>query len=136
MAIRTPTIRYVGERTSEIVWTGLLNGDEGAGVRQLYSDLRLVQVQGTFGAGGNARIQGSLVGVVGTDTAPATGVASADWHFIHDMQGNNLDFDGAAANLRIEKIDEGPCWIRPVITAGDGTTSLTVRLVTRDWGPR
>jgi hypothetical protein len=52
-----------------------------------------------------------------------------NYHFIHDIQGNNVDFDGAAPNLRIEQLQEGPLAIRPNITGGDGTTALTITLI-------
>jgi hypothetical protein len=71
-----------------------------------------IQVLGTFGASGNCRIEGS-------------NDAGTTWATLNDPQGNVLDF-GAA---KIEQLLESPNMIRPNITAGDGTTNLTVVLI-------
>lgn len=94
-----------------VAWTPMANSDTGSPVSNgSYAD-RSVQVSGTFGAGGNARIEGSLDGVT--------------WATLTDPQGNALDITTA----KIEAISENTLWIRPNITAGDGTTSLTVRII-------
>ncbi len=69
-----------------------------------------VQVLGTFGAGGTVAIEGC------NQATPAT------WATLNDPQGNALTVTGA----KIEQILEMPRWIRPNVTGGDGTTSLTV----------
>lgn len=74
-----------------------------------YAD-RSVTVTGTFGAGGSVRIEGSLDG---TNYFPLT-----------DPQGNALDITSA----KIEAITEAVRYLRPRVTAGDGTTSLTVHI--------
>jgi hypothetical protein len=120
MAVRSATYPTKPQTTDFdgiiiIEWTGLLNGDTGEAVRlPAYSD-RAVQVAGTFGAGGNARILGSLF-----DTATNMVVLT-------DPQGNALDITTA----KIEQVMEMSGWIQPSITAGDGTTSLTVRLIAK-----
>lgn len=118
MPTRTPTIlqpdadRLPGN-WAVIAWSGLLNTDDGAPVEMVpYAD-RSVQVNGTFGTGGNCRLEGSLDG---TNYYPLT-----------DPQGNALDV-GAA---KIEAVSELVRWIRPRITAGDGTTNLTCTLLVR-----
>ncbi|MBM4199747.1 MAG: hypothetical protein FJ189_00470 [Gammaproteobacteria bacterium] len=75
---------------------------------------RSVQVTGTFGAGGSVRIQGSN----------DNGVT---WAVLTDPQGNDLNITAA----KIERITELTELIRPLVTAGDGTTSLTVHILTR-----
>lgn len=113
MAIRTPTIETLGERTVRIKWTGLLNGDTGAPVDwALYAD-RSVQVLGTFGAGGSVAIEGS------NDDANFVGLS--------DARGAALAITAA----RLEQIEDVSKSIRPNVTAGDGTTNLTVVLFAR-----
>ena len=46
---------------------------------------------------------------------------------VHDPQGNAVTKTAAAA----EAFEEAPLLIRPNVTAGDGTTSLTVKMVCR-----
>lgn len=95
-----------------IGWTPLANGDDGqAWDTQDYPDVS-VQVLGTFGVGGNLRIEG------------CNEVTPVNWATLNDPQANALDVTAA----KIEQVLEMPRWIRPRVTAGDGTTALTVRL--------
>lgn len=104
--------------TLMIRWDGLLNGDDGQPLDlAAYAD-RSIQVLGTLGAGGNARMLGSLL------PAPSAAI-SADWATLTDPQGNALDVNA----LKIEAVSEATRWFRPQVTAGDGTTSLTVILL-------
>lgn len=75
---------------------------------------RSVQVFGTFGAGGTVVIEGSNDGGV-------------TWATLHDPQGNALSFTAVA----FRTIDEVSEMIRPRVSAGDGTTALTVAMVFR-----
>ncbi len=112
MAIRNATITDIGEsgKTKLVTWTGLLNGDQGASAQWVeYSD-RCFQVTGTFGTGGSCTIQGSNDGT--------------NWAALADPQGNALTF----TSQKIEQALELPRYVRPTVTAGDGTTSLTVTL--------
>lgn len=118
MPTRTPTIlqpdadRLPGN-WAVISWPGLLNTDDGAPVDMVaYAD-RSVQVTGTFGTGGNCRIEGSIDG-----TTYAT---------LTDPQGNVLDF----ATAKIEAVTELVRFIRPRITGGDGSTNLVCSLLVR-----
>lgn len=92
-------------------WAGMAVGDDGERIELANFADRSVQVTGVFGAGGNVRIEGSLDGV---NYAPLT-----------DPQGNNLDINAA----KIEAITEIVRYIRPRVTAGDGTTLLTVTML-------
>lgn len=112
MATRNATITDIGEsgKTKLVAWTGLLNGDNGAGAQWVeYSD-RCFQVTGTFGTGGSCTIQGSNDGT--------------NWAALADPQGNALTF----TSQKIEQALELPRYVRPIVTAGDGTTNLTVTL--------
>lgn len=96
-----------------IGWTGLLNGDTGAAVEMVdYAD-KTVTITGTFGVGGTIAIQGSNNGT--------------DWFSVTDPQGNAMSKTSAAMEIVIE----GPRYIRPSVTAGDGTTSLAVQMCCR-----
>lgn len=92
-------------------WPAMANGDDGRPLELANFADRSVQVTGTFGAGGSVRIEGSIDGV---NYAPLT-----------DPQGNALDIMAA----KIEAISEVVRYIRPRVTAGDGTTSLTVTML-------
>jgi len=115
MAERAVTVTRHGNHTIKAVWTGLLNTDTGESLKEEFSDYsdRSVQVHGTFGAGGNVQIQGSNEG--------------SNFYFLNDPQGNALDFGSA----KIEQVLEQTLFIKPVVTAGDGTTNLTVTMIAR-----
>lgn len=102
-----------GSEVIKVVWGPMANGDTGAPVGLAgYTD-RSVQVTGTFGASGNCRFQGTNDG---TNYAALT-----------DPQGNDLNFTAT----KIEGISEIAAAVRPNITAGDGTTSITVTMIAR-----
>lgn len=94
-------------------WPNLLNGDTGEPVDANEFGDRCVQVGGTFGVGGSVNLEGS-------------NNASA-YLVLTDPQGNAITKTAAA----IEQVLEGAQWNRPNVTAGDGTTSLTVILFCR-----
>lgn len=119
MATITPTFLPVLDDGSYILvqWANMANGDVGApfGFAQ-WAD-RSVQVTGTLGTGGNARWEGSN--------------DSTTYAVLTDPQGTALDF----AALKIETVTEITTIARPRVTAGDGTTSLTVTLLARRANP-
>lgn len=119
MAVVAFTSVRVGPGLTRITWTPLVNGDTGAPYHDFDSQEKAVQVFGTFGAGGTVSIQSTL-------EATATNYA-----IINDVQGNALTITAA----RIEAVQEPSGQIRPNVTAGDGTTSLTVILHTRKTWP-
>jgi hypothetical protein len=95
-----------------IVWSPIPNGDDGQPWdTQDYPDVS-VQVTGTFGVGGSLRIEGS------NEATPT------NWGTLADPQGTALDFTAA----KIEQVLENVRWIRPRVTAGDGTTALVATL--------
>lgn len=110
MATRTPTVTNNGDLTI-VQWTGLLNGDDGSPYKFTQWADRSIQVTGTFGAGGSVRWQGSNDG--------------STYAALTDPQGNDLNITAA----KMEAVTELALWSRPLVTAGDGTTSLTVTLV-------
>jgi len=116
MATRTPTITPNIQNTpaTVVVWTGLLNLDDGSPVDWVgYAD-RSVQFTGTFGTGGSIRLEWSNDG--GTTWVTAT-----------DPQGNDIIKTAAGG----EAVTETALLVRPRVTAGDGTTSLSCYLAMR-----
>ena len=90
-------------------WT-LANAETGDAFQNPGSSDRSVQVSGTFGTGGTVVIEGSNNG--------------STYSTLTDPQGNALSFTSA----NIEAVQELTRYIRPRVTAGDGTTSLTVSI--------
>jgi hypothetical protein len=88
-------------------FTPLANGDAGAAVGATFSGDRTVQVTGTFGAAGTCIVEGSLDGT--------------NWFQLHDPANALISFTAAG----LKAIMEGPPFIRPRVTGGDGTTALT-----------
>lgn len=116
MAVIAPTITYLGgaNAVTKFTFAAMTNGDSGTPVPWVQWADRSIQVTGTFGAGGNLRWEGSNDG-------------GATYATLTDPQGNALDFTAA----KIEQITELVELARPRVTAGDGTTSITVTLVAR-----
>lgn len=96
-----------------IGWTGLLNGDTGAAVELVDFADKTVTITGTFGTGGTLVLQGSNDGT--------------NWFSLTDPQANAISKTAAA----MEIVLEAPRYIRPNVTAGDGTTSLAVQMCCR-----
>ncbi len=94
-------------------WTGLANGATGAPLRLPAFPDKTVQVYGTFGSGGSITIEGSNDNL---------GDASPNFATCHKIDNSALTFSTAG----ICELIENPNLIRPHVTAGDGTTSLTV----------
>lgn len=78
---------------------------------------RCVQVTGTFGSGGSISVQGSNDGT--------------NYAILKNAQGTAVTFTAAG----IQQVVELPRYMRPIVTAGDGTTSLTATLVARRANP-
>lgn len=100
--------------TIDVTWTGLLQGDDGAWFDAREFADRTFQVLGTFG-GATVAIQGS--------NEPTPGTAFT----LTDQVGAALTFTAAGGRVAAE----APRWVRPLVTGGDGTTSLTVEAVAR-----
>ncbi len=99
------------------IWSGLLNGDTGSPVGFQGSGDKSVQFTGTYGAGGTIVLEGTI------DKDPA----SATWFTLNDLQTLAIS---KTANA-LEGIAEAVMWVRPRVTAGDGTTSLIAQLLVR-----
>lgn len=110
------TIDFVRTRgegaTYRHIWAALQNGDNGAPASIPGAPDQTVQVFGTFGSGGTVIIEGSC------EATPS------NWFPLVDPQGNPISFTAAGGELVLELVAH----VRPRVTAGDGTTSLTVLL--------
>jgi hypothetical protein len=117
MATRNPTIVQPGgqnvDHATLVTWSGLLNGDDGAPVNLSDFPDRTIQILGTFGTGGSVSFEGSNNGI--------------DYLVLTDPQGNAITKTATA----MEFVTETPLWVRPRVTAGDGSTSLTVIMIAR-----
>jgi hypothetical protein len=115
MATIPYTAERIGERSVSVRWSPLTfsGTDDGVAFSLMPGADRSVHVSGTFGASGSLTLEGS------NQATPAT------WVGLTDPQGNALTFTSA----RIEQIAEYTRWIRPRVTAGDGTTSLVVDMI-------
>lgn len=97
-----------------VTWGPMANGDVGSAFDLVNHADRSVHVVGTFGAGGSVSLKGSNDGV--------------DWRTLRDPLGNALTFTSAD----LKGVLELPRYVRPEVTAGDGTTAITVNLLVKE----
>lgn len=137
MATVLPIITTIVGQTNldgwQVVWPAMKNGDVGAAVGSTISGTtggaaspapgggfmsgfcdKSIQAVGTFGTGGSVACEGS-------------NDAGANWLALNDPFGNVIAITAAA----MKEITEAVIWIRPHVTAGDGTTSLNVTMFFR-----
>ena len=101
-------------RMIRVRWANMANGDDGQPYSLGQGD-RSVQIYGTFGVGGTVSIQQS-------NNDEETG---QQWLIGTDTEVNALTFTAAGRKQMLEV-----SWqTRPIVSAGDGTTSITVDLV-------
>lgn len=113
IAIAETRDQTIGNNAHFVSWTPLLNGDSGAPYAMPGFADRAVQIAGTFGAGGTVVIEGTIDGT--------------NYVTLNDPQG--VAISKTAAGL--SEISQIVKLIRPRVTAGDGTTSITVTLIAR-----
>jgi hypothetical protein len=109
---------------SPISWSGLLNGDDGAPIEVSNLKDKCVHVFGTFGVGGSVTLYGSNDPA---DLAKVPASGTDNWVALTDPQGNAITKTAKS----IEQILENPLYMACKVTAGDGTTSLTVAICGR-----
>lgn len=103
-------VRSPAKRMLVYQWSGLTTtNDVGSAVGWNAGRDRTVQAFGTFGTGGHVKLEGSNDG-------------GTTWAVLNDPQGSAIDFTAAG----IKAVQEAALLVRPKVTAGDGTTSLTV----------
>jgi len=113
MAVITASLNKQGNRDITVTWTPLENGDTGEVLNNIANRYATVQVGGTFGAGGTIILQGSLDG--------------STWVTLQDPANADISFT-AAGMVTVRDMVK---YIRPSVTAGDGTTALTCILLAR-----
>lgn len=95
-------------------WTPLTNSNTtGDGAGYTGSGQRAIQVTGTFGAGGTCIVEGTL--------------DNTNWFQLNDLGGTAISFTAAG----LKGIREDVLAVRPRVTGGDGTTSLTAVMTVR-----
>jgi hypothetical protein len=95
-------------------WAAMANGDTGAPVNfPGYGD-KSIQVTGTFGAGGSCTLEGSNDGV--------------NFFALTNPTGTTIALTAAG----IVAVTEAAQFIRPHVTAGDGTTALIAVVFARN----
>lgn len=123
MAVVSPTFRKLrgaagGIDAIVVTWGLLANGDTGKPVQLPAAADRSIQAEGTFGAGGSVACEGSNNSTVGTD---------GNFRALSNPAGTTI----AITTAGIQQVTEATAWVRPNVTAGDGTTSLTVTMCMR-----
>lgn len=100
-------------------WTPLTNAgaDVGAALEMFGEADRSIQITGTFGVGGTIIIEGSNDG--------------ATYATLKDHVGVALSLTAAG----IYSVDQIVRYLRPRVSAGDGTTSLSVTALSRRVAP-
>lgn len=106
-----------GGRDVIIRYTGMLNGDDGAWYSQPGMVLRAYSVQGVLGAGGSVSLKISC----NDATSPA---------FVPGAQADESGFGAAVSTPQtvMGSTYSAATSYRPICTAGDVTTNLTVTL--------
>jgi len=89
-----------------VTWNAVANGDTGVPFELFDASDNCFSVDGTFGTGGSITLKGSNDGI--------------NYHALHDTEDNVLTFTAAG----MKQIEETPRYVRPEVTAGDGTTAL------------
>lgn len=116
MAVRDGLHVWIAKGVLKSTWSGLLNGDTGAPLYASALPDRTIQVKGTFGAGGSLTMEGS------NDDGTT-------YHAVNDSRGEGNALTFTAADMRMAS--ENPEALRPNVTAGDGTTSLVVIMISK-----
>lgn len=117
MAIVSSTNVKSGQRFRTFRWANITNGNSGDAYELPTMPDKTVTFTGTFGAGGSVTMYGS-----NNEADVGVEPGSGTWVALVDPQGNPITKTGAA----IEVILDCPRFICPRVTAGDGTTSITV----------
>jgi hypothetical protein len=113
VSFTTQTVKTFGDQSVIATWTPLLNTDSGTPLQMTGSADRSVQLFGTFGAGGTVLIEGSNDGV--------------NYATLKDPANAPLSITAAG----VHSVLPVTAYIRPRVSAGDGTTSLSVIMLVR-----
>jgi hypothetical protein len=110
MATKSYTVTELKAGGHVYEWVGLANGDDGQPLEAGNQPDRSIHFSGTFGAGGAVVLEGSN--------------NASSYVTLTDPQGNNISKSAEG----LEAVTEITRLIRPRVTGGDGTTSITASL--------
>jgi hypothetical protein len=96
-----------------VQWLALANGNDGTPFDMTGFEPLSVQIEGTFGAAGSVSLEGSN--------------DASNYEILHDLSTNALTFTAAG----LKAVGDNTNFVKPKVTAGDGTTSLNVSLWVR-----
>ena len=120
MATIEPTIKDVPSKVNGaawlVTWGPMANGDVGDPVQMPEFADKSIHVTGTFGTGGSVAVEGD------NEIYPGT---SANFVALRDPSSTTIAITAAKA----QAVLENTVLVRPHVTAGDGTTALTVRML-------
>lgn len=105
----SPLLHY-GPGLASATWASIPNGEASAAAVLANYALASAQVSGTFGAAGSIQLEGSNDGVT--------------WAILKDINGTQAIWTAGAKTVYL--FYDGPIYIRPNCTGGDGTTSFTM----------
>ena len=106
--------------TFVVKWPLMASGDVGVVFESPHHTEKHVTVGGTYGTGGTIRMEVQ-------DVADAR--VTARYSVAKDSQGNPMVFTGADGNPETKSMKPVTFQVRPNCSVGDGTTSLTVRML-------
>lgn len=115
-----------------VSWSGLLNGDVGAPLAASEWPDRTVQVAAIAPSSGVASVLGAgfSISMEGSnDYIPSledggNPANAGTWTILTDQNGAAMTYSAIA----LKQMTEAPLWVRPHVTAGDGTTNVAVVL--------
>ncbi|MCK5601935.1 hypothetical protein KAR91_08705 [Candidatus Pacearchaeota archaeon] len=116
MAEVTPVITSIGKNDSTfkaVIAALTTTNDRGTPIDVSDFDVESVQFNGTPGVGGTFSAQGSN--------------DKTNWFALTDPQGNAITKTAAA----LEQVTERCHWIRPFVSAGDGSTDIDATFILR-----
>lgn len=121
--VRSAVVSEINRFVRQIKWTGLLNTDSGNAIDLPRFSDKTVHIFGTFG-GATVTLYGSNdpLALVDKNAGTLFGSKTASWVKLTETLGNDLAVTAAALKI----ILEDPLYILPVVTAGDGTTTISV----------
>ena len=117
MGVVAAVTLFNDQKTVVVRWPTMANGDTGGWVQVPWAGDKSMTARGTFGAGGSVALYGS------NEIAAAPTMATLP---LNDPQGNVI---AVTSTNQIEQVLEHTYQVSPKVTAGDGTTSLTVEMI-------
>ena len=115
MAVQSFGGSWIARGVHQTLWVAMANGDTGAPQSNSTLPLKCFALTGTFGVGGSCRLMGSQDGTT--------------WMAVKDREGNAVVLTAAGSR----DVTENPRFMRPEVTAGDGTTALVASLIESDY---